>query len=138
MPQSQLAQPSLSSASELTYFFSKKLILVCYFSPVLCVLLVISRIAMSMIQMMSSLLASTILSHCTLKFHRTLKPLFSTTCSRVCLYHCSAHSSLVFPHSCQRHILLQTVMSPLLLTNGLTWCIHVLGDLHFLLSLRTS
>ena len=51
--------------------------------------------------MMSVLLASTILSHCTLKSHRTLKPVLSTTCSGVCLYHWSARSSSSFPHSYQ-------------------------------------
>ena len=50
-------------------------------------------------KMMSGLLASSILSHCTLKSHRTLKPVFFTTCK--CLYHRSAHSSLAFPHSFQ-------------------------------------
>ena len=95
---------------QLFYFFSKKLLLL-YFLQFFVFYSCISRyIAMSMIlasfvclltTMMSVLLASTILSHCTLKSHRTLKPVFSTTCSGVCLYHWSARSSSAFPHSCQ-------------------------------------
>ena len=79
---------------------------------------------------------STSYSHYTFKSHRTLKPVFPTMCSGVCLYHWSARSSSAHtvanahtaPHcyvaSCT-HV-------------GLTGCTHLLGDLHFFPSLRSS
>ena len=126
------------------YFFSKKLLLL-YFLQFFVFYSCISRyIAMSMIlasfvclstTVMSVLLASTILSHCTLKSHRTLKPVFSTTCSRVCLYHWSARSSSAYPHSCQLHTAPHyhvAFCTHVGLTCSTRRSTHLLGDLHFL------
>ena len=49
-------------------------------------------------KMMSGLLASTIISYCTLKSYRTLKSPSSTTRPGICLYHWSSRSSLAFPY----------------------------------------
>ena len=62
-------------------------------SPGIATFMILASFAYLSTKMMSGLLASAILSHCTLKSH--------TTCSGVCLCHWSARSSSAFPHSCQ-------------------------------------
>ena len=62
-------------------------------SPGIATFMILASFAYLSTKMMSGLLASAILSHCTLKSH--------TTCSGVCLCHWSACSSSAFPHSCQ-------------------------------------
>ena len=60
--------------------------------------MILASLAFLSTKLMSGLLASTIISCCTLKFYRTLKSPFSTTRSGICLYHWSCRSSLAFPY----------------------------------------
>ena len=62
-------------------------------APVLCLLIYEDDVRPSSFNHLVTL-------YCTLKSHRTLKPVFSTTCSGVCLYHWSSRSSSAIPHSC--------------------------------------
>lgn len=130
---------------QFSYFFPMKLALLCIFSislsftrasPGMVMSMILASIAGLSTKAISGLYrASTILSHCTLKSHRALKPLFSTAHSGVCLYHFLVYSSSVFPHSahtephCHSTSCIHVVP---------TCCTHFLGGLHFLLSLHTS
>ena len=60
--------------------------------------MILASLAYLSTKMMSGLPASTILSHCTLKSHRTLKSPFCTTRSGICLYRQSSRSSLAFSY----------------------------------------
>ena len=76
------------------------------------------------------------LSHYTFISHRTLKPVFPTIWSGVCLYHWSTRSS-------SPHIVANTHTAPHCYVAscthvGLTCWTHLLGDLYFFPSLRTS
>ena len=98
--------------------------------------MILASLAYLSTKMMSGLLASTIISYCTLKSYRTLKSPFSTTRFGICLYHWSSRSSLAF-HTFTRvffsnhcHVLSQStsVMS-------LTYCPYIFSYHLFSISL---
>ena len=144
-----MPQPSLSSActtflflleeiQRLLLYFLQFFFFYSWISRNIATSLILASFAWLSTKMMSGLLASTILSHYTLKSHRTLKTciFYRLLCGMFVQLICPFQFRL--PTQLPMHIPRHTVMSPLVLTLGYRAALTLLGDLLFLPSLRTS